>query len=156
MSVIVFLLFPPRDRRPPPTLCGRLNAHPFLHRRRFSVPRSANGPDVALCAIDPLFLFRTVFCPLLIALSRFPNTIRFGNRPPLVQMSVPAHESLLVRKVVSMLSCPVISWARLQEIVRWSDLFMLCSDDAKQHPVGHGAEFGVVLWARDPRTASIQ
>ena len=46
--------------------------------------------------------------PLRTAPSRFPNMIRFGNRPPLIRRSVPAHKSLLVRNVVSMLSHPVI------------------------------------------------
>ena len=33
--------------------------------------------------------------PLRTAPSRFPNTIPFGNRPSLIRMSAPAHESLL-------------------------------------------------------------
>ena len=60
--------------------------------------------------------------PLRTAPSRFPNMIRFGNSPPLIRMSVPAHKSLLVRNVVSMLSCRVISRARLYEVIRWSGL----------------------------------
>ena len=32
----------------------------------------------------------------------------------------------------------------------------LCPDDAKQHPVVYGTEFGVVSMAEGPRTASIQ
>ena len=32
----------------------------------------------------------------------------------------------------------------------------LCLDDAKQHPVVYGAEFGVVFLAKGPRTVSIQ
>ena len=60
--------------------------------------------------------------PLRTAPSRFPNMIRFGNRPPLIRRSVPAHKSLLVRNVVSMLSHPVISRARLYEVIRWSGL----------------------------------
>ena len=51
--------------------------------------------------------------------SRFLNMIRFGNRQPLIRRSVPAHKSLLVRNVVSMLSHPVISRARLYEVARW-------------------------------------
>ena len=54
--------------------------------------------------------------------SRFPTTIRFGSRPPLIWMSVPAHKSLPVRNVVSMLSHPVISRARLYEVIRRSGL----------------------------------
>ena len=32
----------------------------------------------------------------------------------------------------------------------------LCPDDTKQDPVVYGAEFGVVVLPKDPRTASIQ
>ena len=32
----------------------------------------------------------------------------------------------------------------------------LCSDDAKQDPVVHGAEFAVAFLAKGPRTTSIQ
>ena len=46
--------------------------------------------------------------PLRTAPSRFPKTIHFGSRPPLIRSSVPAHKSLLVRNVVSVLSHPVI------------------------------------------------
>ena len=60
--------------------------------------------------------------PLRTAPSRFPKTIRFGSRPPLIRRSVPAHKSLLVRNVVSMLSHPVISRARMYEVIRWSGL----------------------------------
>ena len=60
--------------------------------------------------------------PLRTAPSRFPNTIRFGSRPPLIRMSVPATKRLLVRNVVSMLSHPVISRARLYEVIRWFGL----------------------------------
>ena len=51
--------------------------------------------------------------PLRTAPSRFPKTIRFGSRPPLIRRSVPALKSLLVRNVVLLLSHPVISRARL-------------------------------------------
>ena len=60
--------------------------------------------------------------PLRTAPSRFPKTIRFGSRPLLIRTSVPAHKSLLVRNVVSMLSHRVISRARLYEVIRWSGL----------------------------------
>ena len=58
--------------------------------------------------------------PLRTAPSRFPNMIRFGSRPPLIRRSVPAHKSIFVRNVVSMLSHRVISRARLYEVIRWS------------------------------------
>ena len=54
--------------------------------------------------------------PLRTAPSRFPKTIRFGSRPPLIRRSVSAHRSPLVRNVVPMLSHPVISRARLYEV----------------------------------------
>ena len=38
---------------PPPTLLGRINPHPCLHRHRFPVPRYAKRPDAALNTIDP-------------------------------------------------------------------------------------------------------
>ena len=78
----------------------------------------AKRPDVALYTVGPLFLFPPR--PLRTAPSRFPNMIRFGNRPPLIQRSVPAHKSLFVRNVVSMLSHRLISWTRLYEVIRWS------------------------------------
>ena len=56
--------------------------------------------------------------PLRNAPSRFPNTIRFGSRPPLIRMSATVHTSLLVRNVVRMLSYWVISRARLYEVIR--------------------------------------
>ena len=54
--------------------------------------------------------------------SRFPKPIRFGNRPPLIRTSAPAHKSLLMRNVVSMLSHRVISRAWLYAVIRWSGL----------------------------------
>ena len=60
--------------------------------------------------------------PLRTAPSRFPNMIRFGNRPPLIRRSVPVYKSLLVRNIVSMLSHPVISRARLYKVIQWSGL----------------------------------
>ena len=86
----------------------------------FPTPRYTKRPDVALYAIGPLFLLATR--PLRTAPSRFPNMIRFGNRPPHIRMSAPAHKSLLVRHVFSMFSHRVISKARLYEVIRWSGL----------------------------------
>ena len=60
--------------------------------------------------------------PLRTTLSRFPNMICFGSRPPPIRKSAPAHKSLLLRNVVSMLSYRGISRARLCEIILWSGL----------------------------------
>ena len=94
--------------------------------------------------------------PFRTAPSRFPNTIRFGSRPPLIRMNALAHESLLVRNGGSMLLHRVISRARLYEVIRWSGL-LRCAPmmHAKQHPVVYGAEFDVVFLAEGPRTASL-
>ena len=110
--------FPPRGHTPPPTLRDRLDLHPCLQRRRFPIPRYAKRPDVALYAINPIFSFLPR--PLRTAPSTFLNTIRFGNSPPLIRMSVPANESPLVPKAISMLSYAAISRARLCEVIRWS------------------------------------
>ena len=58
--------------------------------------------------------------------SRFPNTIRFGNRTPLIRMSAPAHKRLVVRNVVSLLSHLVISRASLYDVTRWPG-FLRCT-----------------------------
>ena len=94
--------------------------------------------------------------PLRTAPSRFPNTIRFGSRPPLIRMSALAHESLLVRKAVSMLSRRVIPRARLYGVIRLSGL-LRCAPMmyAKQDPVVYGAEFDVVFLVEGPRAASL-
>ena len=104
----VYLLFPPRGYEPPTNLRDRLNPHLSLKRRRFPMPRYAKRPDVALYAIGPLFLFPTPSSSHRTL--KVPNTIRFGSRPPLFRMSVPAHKSLLVRNVVSMLSTRLSQW----------------------------------------------
>ena len=68
--------------------------------------------------------------PLRSAPSRFPNMIRFGNRPPLIRRSVPAHKSLLVRNVVSMLSHRVKGTVVRGHPVVWS--LALRPDDASK------------------------
>ena len=79
------------------------------------------NPRMSLCArsVHP---FSFPSRPLCTAPSRFPNMIRFGSRPLLIRMSVPAYKSLLMRNVVLMLSHRVTSRARLYEIIRWSSL----------------------------------
>ena len=60
--------------------------------------------------------------PLRTAPSRFPDTVCFGSRPPLIRRSVPAHKSVLVRNVVSTLSHRIIPRAWLYKVIRWSGL----------------------------------
>ena len=86
----------------------------------FQSPAMPNA-RMSLCA-QSVHYFSFLPRPLRTASSRFPNTIRFGSRPPLIRMNAPAHKSLLVRNVVSMLSHRIISRARLYEVIRWSGL----------------------------------
>ena len=120
MSSRVYLFFPSCDHKPPPTPRDRLNPHLCLQRRRFLVPRLPNArPWLATQSFRSSSLPPR---PLHNAPSRFPNMICFGDRPPLIRMSVPAHKSLLVRNVVSMLSNRVIARVRLYEVYRWCGL----------------------------------
>ena len=82
---------------------------------------SAPNARMSLCT-QSVHSFSFLPRPLRTARSRFPNTIRFGSRPPLIRMSAPSHKSILVRNVVSMLSHRVTSRARLYEVIRWSGL----------------------------------
>ena len=152
----VYLLFPPRRHKLPPTLRERLDPHLCPQRRRFPVSRFTKRPYVALYAIGPIFLFLNP-SSLPTAPSKFSSMTRFDNRPPLIPMRASARKNLIVRNVVSMLSHPVISRARwMNEIIRWwVRSLALCPDDTKQDPVVYGSEFGGVLFlAKGPRIAS--
>ena len=121
MSSRVYLFFPPRGHEPPPTFRDRLNPHLSAFKAvAFQFPAMPNARMSLWTQSVHSFSFPPR--PLRTAPSRFPKTIRFGSRPPLIRRSVPAHKSLLVRTVVSMLSHPVISRARLYEVIRRSGL----------------------------------
>ena len=79
-------------------------------------PRYAN--DWTSLSTQPIHYFSFPPRPLRTALSRFPNTISFGNRPPPVPISVPAYKSLIKFKAVFILSHLNISMAWLQEVIR--------------------------------------
>ena len=116
----VYFFFPPRSHKPSPTFRDYLNPRLCLQRRRFPIPPMPNT-RMSLCT-QSVHSFSFPPRPLRTAPSRFPNMIRFGNRLPLIRIRTPAHKSLLVRNVVSMLLHLVISRARLYEAIRWSDL----------------------------------
>ena len=59
MPTRVVLLFPPCGHSPLLTPRDRLNLHRCLQRRRFAALRSDKRPNVALYAVDPLFLLPT-------------------------------------------------------------------------------------------------
>ena len=57
MSSRVYLFFPPRDHKPPPTLRDRPNSYLCPQRRRFLTPRYTKHPDVARYTIAHHFSF---------------------------------------------------------------------------------------------------
>ena len=125
MSGRAFLFFPPRGHEPPPTLRDRLNQTSAFNAIVFQSPVMPNA-RMSLCTQSVHSSFSFPPRPLRTAPSRFPNMIRFGNRPPLIRgRSVPAHKSLLVRNVVSMLSHRVISRARLYDPVFMKYLYYI-------------------------------
>ena len=80
-------------------------------------PPTMTNARISLCT-QSVHYFSFPPRPLRTAPSRFPNTIHFGIRPPLIQISAPTHKkSLFVHNVVSMLSHRVISRARLYEVI---------------------------------------
>ena len=116
--------------------CLTASTSPFLHAAMNLRPPSATlsthtsasnavafqslvmpNARISLCT-QSVHSFSFPHRPLRTAPSRFQKTIRFGSPPPLIRMSLPAHKSLLVRNVVSMLSHRVISRARLYEAIR--------------------------------------
>ena len=127
MSSRVYLLFPPRGHEPPPPLRDRLNPwHTSASNAvAFQSPALSNA-RMPLC-MQSIYSFSFPPRPLRTAPSRFSNTIRFGSHSSLVRMNAPAHKSLLVRNVVSMLSHRVISRARLYDVIRWSGLLRCAS-----------------------------
>ena len=147
MSSRGFHIFPPRGHIPPSTLRDRLNSHPCLPRRHFPVPRY-------VCQTPGRRSVRNWFIispshPVLsvLHLKVIMNTIRVGNRPPLIWMSIPAHKRLLVCGAVAMPSHPLYSRERLygHTMIWYLELF---PDNAKQDPVVCGAGSGVVFLAQ--------
>ena len=123
MSSRVYLFFPPRGHKPPPTLPPSVTVSTHTSAFKAVAFQSTPMPNVRMSLwTQSVHSFSFPPCPLRTAPSRFPKTIHFGSRPPLIRRSVLAHKSLLVRNVVSMLSHPVISRARLYEVIRWYEL----------------------------------
>ena len=89
----------------------------------FPIPRYAKRPDIALYAVDPLFLLP--IRPFRTSPSRFPNMIRFGNSPPLVRITAPVRKSLLVRNVVS--KCSHTQLSQGHGCTRSSDGLVSCA-----------------------------
>ena len=90
--------------RPP---FGTVSTHTSAFNAVAFQPPTMSNARRSLCT-QSVYSFSFQPRPLHTAPSRFPNTIRFGSRPPLIRMSPPAHRSILVRNVVSMLSHRVI------------------------------------------------
>ena len=120
MSSRVNLFFPPRGDEPPPTLRAVLTHTPAFNAVAFQSFAMPNA-RMSLCT-QAVYSFSFTPRPFCTAPSMFPDMIRFGSRPPLIRMSVPAQKSICVRNAVSMLSHPVISRARLYETIRRSGI----------------------------------
>ena len=143
MSGRVYLFFHSRGHEPPPTLRDRLNPHLRLERRRFPVLRHARCPDVALYAIDPLFLLPTPsspHCTLKVSEhdSLWQSPAAHSDERPRPQMSSCAQRFLDALTPGYLEGTVVRSHSML-----WS--LALCPDDTKQDPVVYGAEFGLVF-----------
>ena len=94
MSGRVFLFFPPRGHEPPPSVTASTQTSAFnaIVFQSAVMPK----PRMSLCT-QSVHSSSFPLRPLRTAPSRFPNMIRFGNRPPLIRRSVSANKSLLVR-----------------------------------------------------------
>ena len=123
MSGRVHLFFPPRGHESPPTPSVTTSTHTSAFNAIAFQSLVMPNARMSLCT-QSVHPFSFPPRSLRAARSRFPNMIRFGSHPPLfiIQMSVPAHKSLLVRNFVSLLSHRVTSRARLYEVIRWSGL----------------------------------
>ena len=106
MSSLAFLFFASCGHKPPPIPRNRFNPSSCHQRRRFPAPRYVKRLDVALYTIDLPFLLPARSSPHCTL--KVPNSIRLGIRPPLIRVSVTVDKSIFVRKVVSLLSHPLI------------------------------------------------
>ena len=93
----VYLFFPPRGHKPPSTFYD--STHTFASNAVASQSPAMPNTWMSLCT-QSVYSFSFPPRPFRTALSMFLNVIRFGNRPPLIRISDPAHKSLLVRSVV--------------------------------------------------------
>ena len=102
----VFLLFPPRDHQPQPSLHHRLISHPFVGRHNFPSTLDTKTTGIALHAVNAFCLL--AFLPSPYCTLEIHERVHFGNRPSLMQMNGPTHKDLLERTVVLMFSQSVI------------------------------------------------
>ena len=146
--------FPPRGHEPPPTLRDRLNPHLSLLRRCFLSPRYAKRPDFALDAIGSFFLLPTPsspYCTLKVSENeslRQPPAAHSEERPR------PQKYFRSQRRLNALTPGYLKGTVVRSHPMVWS--LALCPDDTKQDSVVYGADSGVVLLAKGPRTASIQ
>ena len=146
---------PPRGYKPPPTFRDCINLHHCLQRRHFPIPRYAKRPDVALYAMDPLFLLPTPsspHCTLKVSEdgSHWQPPDAYSDNPSRPQKSSPSRRRLNAL-ILDYLKGTVVR----DHPMMWS--LALCPDDAKQDPpVVYGLESGVMFLAKSPHTASIQ
>ena len=153
MSSRVYLFFPPRGHKPPPTLRDRLNPHLSILSRRFPVPRYAKRPDVALYAIGPLFFLPTPSPPYCTRKVSENDSLRQPPAAHSQERPRPQKSSRSQRRLNAFTPGYLKGTVVRSHPMVWS--LALCPDDTKQDSVVYGAEFGVVFLAKGPRTASI-
>ena len=153
-STLPCAIFPPRSQEPPPTLRDRLNPHLSPQRRRFPISRYAKRPYVS--PMQSVHSFSFPSRPLRTAPSRFPSTMHFGTRPPLIWMRAPRPQTYFCaqRRLNALTRGYLKSTAVRGHPIVWS--LALCPDDTKQDAVVYGAEVDVVLLVKGPRTSPIQ
>ena len=157
ISSRIYLLFPPRaiNLAPPFVTVSTLTHNSASNAVAVSSPAMPNA-RTSLCT-QSVHSFSLPPGPLLTAPSRFPNTIRFGNRLLLIRMSAPpAPPSLQKKKSSRTQHClnPLAPGYLDGTVVRghpmiWS--LALCPD---------GVQYGVwssqVFLAKSPTTTSVQ
>ena len=112
-----FFLHAAMNLRPP---FLTVSTHTSASNTVSSYPLAAKRPDIALYAVGPLVLLPTPSTPhCTINVSQYDS---LWQPPTAYSDERPRPQSLLVRSVILMLSHPVISRARLYEVIRWSCL----------------------------------
>ena len=130
----VFLLFPQRGHKLPPLSVVTISTHtPASNTIAFQPPAMSNA-RTSLCT-ESIHFFSFPPGRLCTAPSRFPNTIHFGNPPPLIRMSPRLQTYCRVHGCLNALisSCVESMVVAGGHPVVWT--LELCPDDEKQDPV---------------------
>ena len=119
----VYIFFPPRDHKLPPTLHDRLNPHISASNAVTFQSLAMSNARISLCtqSVHSFSIPPRLFLP-----SRFPNTIHFGNRQPLIQMKAPARK-INVFSCASSSQCSHTGLSRGHDCTRSFDGLVSCA-----------------------------